>query len=54
MDGEPLVSKFAEEVQAVVGRYCDQGLTVAEALGAFDLVKAQIIRDAMEDRDEDN
>lgn len=49
MSGEPLVSQFTGELEKVVARFCDQGLTVAEALGALDLVHAKIIRQAYEE-----
>ena len=49
MDGEPLIGQFADEIEKVVNRFRDQGLTVGEALGALDLVHAKIIKDALED-----
>jgi hypothetical protein len=51
MDAEPLVSRFTGDLDDVVTRYCDQGLTVSEAIGALELVKAKIIKDALEAED---
>lgn len=51
MDGEPLVSQFANDLQQVVDRYCDQGLTVAEAIGCLELMKGKILKDSLEDED---
>jgi len=54
MGAQPLVGQFAEDLEAVVRRYYDQGLTVSEALGALDLIHGRIVRDALEnDEDEE-
>ena len=52
-DGEPLVSQFTGDIETVVDKYRDQGLTVAEALGALELVQAKIAKDALESDSED-
>jgi hypothetical protein len=51
-DGEPLVGQFAGDIEAIVDKYRDQGLAVAEALGALDLVHGKILRDALESEDD--
>jgi hypothetical protein len=52
-DGEPLVAQFTGDLQAVVDKYRDQGLTVSEALGALSLVHGKIMKDALESAEED-
>lgn len=53
MSGEPLVSQFVDAVDKVVAQFCGQEMTTAEAIGALELVKAKIIRDAMEAEDDE-
>ncbi len=53
MSGEPLISKFTDALEKVVAQFSDQELTVAEAVGGLELVKAKIIKDAMEADDDE-
>lgn len=46
---EPLVSVFANELQAVVNKFRDEGLTVGEALGAIEILKLELWQDQRED-----
>ncbi len=39
---EPLISLFQKDLGAVVNKYRDQGLTVGEAVGAFEIVKLDL------------
>jgi hypothetical protein len=45
MDGEPLVAQFVSDLEAVVTKYHDQGMTVAEAIGGLEIVKLSVFRD---------
>lgn len=49
----PLVYQFTEAIDRVIDQYRDQGLTVAEAIGALELLKAGIIKDGLENAQED-
>jgi hypothetical protein len=49
---QPLVGQFADDLEAVVKRYCDQGLTIAETLGTLDILRDSILRDAHRGEDE--
>lgn len=53
MSSEPIVSQFTGAIEAVIDQYRDQGITIAEVLGAMDLIHAQIIKDAMEGEGDD-
>lgn len=53
MDGEPLVSQFVDDLTAVVAKYNDQGLTVAEAVGGLEMVKLSVFHDRMHEDDGD-
>ncbi len=45
---EPIVAQFVESVNSVVDRFRDEGITVAEVLGALVLIQHQVIKDAIE------
>lgn len=49
---EPLVYQFTAALEKVVDQFRDQGLTLAEAIGALELLKAGIIKDGLEDAQE--
>ena len=51
---EPLISKFVEDIDSVITKYCGVEITVAEAVGALAIVQAKMIRDALESDDEAN
>lgn len=42
MSTSPLVDQFANDIDDVINKYSDQGLTVAEAVGALDIAKMEI------------
>lgn len=54
MDGKPILQQFSDDIFAVVAKFSDQGLSVAEALGALDIVHATIIRDGIERGEQDD
>lgn len=41
-DGKPICQQFQDEIEAVVRRYYDEGLTLAEAVGVLDVVKLDL------------
>ena len=49
MDGKPLIQHFADDLQAVVDKYRNQGLTIGEAIGAIEIVKLDLYEDLQED-----
>lgn len=53
MSAEPIVSQFTGELQEVVNKFRDQGLTNAEAIGALEIVKLGVYDDAKEQRGDD-
>ncbi len=61
-DGEPVMHQFQNEVNSVLDKYRDQGLTYGEAVGALENVKLDLwfeqqgdnIRRMARDDDESN
>lgn len=53
MSVKPLSQSFTDDVDAVVDKYRDQGITVSEVVGALELVKIGIINSSIES-DEDH
>jgi hypothetical protein len=51
MSSKPIVQCFTDDLQKVVDKYRDSGLTVAEAVGGVELIKAGIIKWVEDDRD---
>lgn len=51
-DGKPLVYQFGEEIQNVINRFQDQGITIAEVIGTLECIKMEIITDAMDAEDD--
>lgn len=39
MSNSPLIDKFQDEVNGVIQKYNDQGLTLGEAIGVLEIVK---------------
>ena len=52
MATKPLVQTFYDELDAVVKKYCDNGLTVSEAIGSLELLKLAIY-EASKDTEEE-
>ena len=52
MDGKPLVEMFQEDLEEVIKKYSDQGLTLSEAIGAIEMVKLDL-RDNQNDIDQE-
>lgn len=44
----PLIVQFTEALEEVVSKFSGMELTLAEALGAMELLKAQLIKEALE------
>lgn len=42
MDAEPICHQFQNEINAVIDRYRDQGLTFGEAVGVLETVKLDL------------
>ena len=53
-DGKPMIQIFQDEIEAVVRRYYDQGLTLGEAVGALEVVKLDLWRNQRDEPDEEN
>lgn len=39
MDGKPIAVQFGEDLKSLIRDYSGQGMTVAEALGVWDIVR---------------
>lgn len=44
-DGTPIVARMTEELEAVVDRYRDQGIGLAEVVGALEILKSGLIHE---------
>lgn len=54
MDGKPIGQHFSDEINAVVDKFRDQGITVGEVLGALEVLKWELIAEKLApDADED-
>lgn len=53
LDSKPICQHFADDLTALVERYYDQGLTVAEALGCLSLCQHEVVALAKRVADED-
>jgi hypothetical protein len=42
LDGKPAVQMFQDELNELVAKYCDNELTLAEAIGVLDMAKMEI------------
>lgn len=45
----PLVQQFQDEINGVIDKYRDEGLTLSEAIGAIELTKLDLWHEAQED-----
>lgn len=45
MEGKPLVQVFADEMGALIEKYCNSGLTNAEAVGVLHLTVFDLMTD---------
>jgi len=50
---EPLIAQFVGELNDIIVKYSDQGLTNAEAIGGLEMVKLSVWDKAKESEDED-
>ena len=46
MSSAPIVELFVRDIDEVVDKYREQGITVAEVVGALELVKIGIVQEA--------
>jgi hypothetical protein len=46
---KPISQQFKDDIDAVVERYYDQGITISEAIGAIELVKLDLWRAQIEE-----
>ncbi len=53
MASKPLVQMFTDDLIAVLEKYEDSGITLAESLGALELMKYDILQMAAEGGDDD-
>jgi hypothetical protein len=53
MSTKPLVQCFSDEIDAVIEKYFETGLTVSEAVGALELLKLNLWRDQTEEGDDE-
>jgi hypothetical protein len=53
MDGKPLIHSFEDEVNAVIDKYRDQGITFGEAIGVLETVKLNLWHEGQH-REEEN
>lgn len=52
MGEKPIVQQFNDDLQAVVDKYRDQGITFAEALGAIEIVKLDLWSESQDESEE--
>ena len=52
MSAAPLVYQFTEQLEAVVQRFRESGLTYAEAVGALEILKIKLVSDATDEEEE--
>lgn len=45
----PLIQLFSDELQLVVDKYRDQGLTYGEAIGAIEIIKLNLWNEEVSD-----
>ena len=48
----PLIQLFQDEINKVVDKYRDEGLTLGEAIGALELVKLDLYSETNEEEEE--
>ena len=46
---KPIAQQFKDDLQAVVDKYYDQGITLSEAIGAIELLKLDLWREQTEE-----
>jgi len=46
MSSAPIVELFTRDIDSVVDKYREEGITVAEVVGALELVKLSIVQEA--------
>lgn len=46
---KPIAQQFKDDLQAVVNKYYDQGITLSEAIGAIELLKLDLWREQTEE-----
>lgn len=46
---KPIAQQFKDDLQTVVDKYYDQGITLSEAIGAIELLKLDLWREQTEE-----
>jgi hypothetical protein len=46
---KPIIDQFKDDLEAVVDRYRDQGITLGESVGAIELLKLDLWREQTEE-----
>jgi len=54
LDGIPLINHFQNDVDRVIDKYRDQGLTLGEAVGALEICKNTLLNEDDDDDDDDD
>jgi len=54
MSTKPLITMFHDDLNAVVDKYRDQGLTIGEGIGVLEIVKLDLWHETREDGDDDS
>lgn len=54
MDSKPMIQFFQDEIEAVVRKYYDQGLTLGEAIGVLEVVKLDLWSNQRDDIDQED
>jgi len=50
---KPIIQQFQDDIEAVIDKYRDQGITFGEAIGAIEMVKISLWSEKIEDDDEE-
>ena len=49
---KPIIQQFQDELNAVVDRYRNEGITFGEAIGSLEIVKLDLHSELLEEEDE--
>lgn len=54
LDDEPIAAKFGSELQDLIDKYRDQGVSNGEVIGALEVCKFAIIKDAFDSQESED
>jgi len=54
MADEPIEQRFQEDVEGLIKKYYDTGLTLSSTIGVFEICKSNLIMEYQEEDDDDN